>query len=321
MEIYETRSEIGKKHNWLLSLVLLLLIIFGVLAVLQGLSLFLVPPLFGIPIEDIIYIFGGNYDHPNARFAFLFIQGIGSGLAFLVGSLVFIKFIDRGSLRWKQQLKNTKFNQSILIIPILLSFITINSLIIYWNSNINFPEFMRAFEIYAQTKEAEMLRLTQYFTDFAHIGEFFVGIIVIGILAGLGEEYLFRGVLQPKLHQYTGNPHVGIWLAAAIFSAIHFQFYGFFPRMLLGALFGYLYLYSGSLIYPIVAHILNNTFTVTMVYFSKIGWVEFNIEENDQLEWHYLIIGLVIFVFSFKAFIDQSHNSPFNGKMANRNNN
>ncbi|MBS9523666.1 CPBP family intramembrane metalloprotease [Litoribacter alkaliphilus] len=318
MEIYETRSEIGKKHNWLLSLVLLVLIIFGSMAIMQGLSLFLVPPLFGIPVDDILYIFGGNYEHPNARLAFLFMQGVGSGLGFLVGSLIYIKFIDRGTLRWKQQLKNTKFNQSILIVPILLSFVTVNSLVIYWNTQISFPDFMKSFEIYAQTQEAEMMRLTQYFTDFANVGEFLLGILVIGILAGVGEEYLFRGLLQPKLHQYTGNPHVAIWLTAAIFSAIHFQFCGFFPRMLLGALFGYLYLYSGSLIYPIAAHVLNNAFTVTMVYFSKIGWVEFNIEDSSQLEWHYLIIGLVIFLFSFKRFIDQSHNSPFHGKMADR---
>jgi uncharacterized protein len=317
MEIYETRSEIGKKHNWLLSLVLLLLVIFGTLAVLQGISLFLVPPLFGIPMDDLVYIFGGNYEHPNARLAFLFIQGIGSAGAFLIGSLIFIKFIDRGTLRWKQQLNNTKFNQSILIVPILLSFIVVNSVVIYWNMNLNFPDFMRGFEIYAQGKEAELMRITQYITDFDHVGEYLAGLLVIGILAGIGEEYLFRGILQPKIHQYTGNAHLGIWISAFIFSAIHFQFYGFLPRMLLGGLFGYLYLYSGSLIYPIAAHILNNGFTVTMVYFSKRGWVDYNIEDTDQLEWHIVLIGLVIFVFSFKAFIDQSRNSPFNGKMAN----
>ena len=68
-----------------------------------------------------------------------------------------------------------------------------------------------------------------------------MAMLVIAVIPAIGEETLFRGVLQRNLTIWTKNPHVGIWLAAALFSAIHVQFLGFFPRMLLGALFGYLY--------------------------------------------------------------------------------
>ena len=316
MEIYETRSEIGKKHNWLLSLVLLVLIVFGTLAVLQSISIFLVPVLFGIPLEDIIYIFGGNYDHPNARVSLLFVQGFGSGIAFWLGGYLFLKFVDRAKLDWEHQMANTKFNLSLLIVPILLSFIAVNSIIIYWNAQITFPDFMSGFEEYVKSKEAEAMRITTYITDFDNFTEYLLGLLVIGLLAGIGEEYLFRGILQPKLHQYTGNPHLGVWIAAFVFSAIHMQFYGFFPRMLLGALFGYLYLYSGSLVYPILAHILNNSFTVTLVYLSKLGLIEFDIEGTAQIEWIYILLGLILFIFSFKLFIKNSRKSPPDDPMA-----
>jgi uncharacterized protein len=316
MEIYETRSEFGKKQYWLLSLVLLVLTVFGTLAILQSIAFFLVPVLFNIPLDDIAYIFGGNYQHPNARMALLFIQALGSGLSFWLGGYLFLRFVDRATLRIEQQLANTKFNISLLVIPVLFSFIAVNSIVIYWNSQIQFPEFMSGFEEYAKRTEAETMRLTTYITDFENIYEYIAGIIVIGIFAGIGEEYVFRGILQPKLHQYTGNAHLGIWIAAFIFSAIHVQFYGFFPRMLLGALFGYLYLYSGSLFYPILAHILNNSLTVTLVYLNKLGILEFSIEESTQIDWYIVFLGLIVFVISFKLFIQNSRKLPPDDQMA-----
>jgi len=316
MEIYETRSEFGKKQYWLLSLVLLVLTVFGTLAILQSLSIFLVPVLFNIPFDDIAYIFGGNYDHPNARMALLFIQALGSGISFWLGGYLFLRFVDRATLRIEHQEANTKFNLSLLVIPVLLSFIAVNSIVIYWNSQIQFPEFLSGFEEYAKRTEAETMRLTTYLTDFENFYEYIAGIIVIGLLAGIGEEYVFRGILQPKLHQYTGNAHLGVWIAAFIFSAIHVQFYGFFPRMLLGALFGYLYLYSGSLFYPILAHILNNSLTVTLVYLNKLGILEFNIEESTQIDWYIVLVGLIVFIISFKLFIQKCRKLPPDEQMA-----
>ena len=305
MEIYETGTSRSPNHPWLLSLVVLVLIVFGSLLVLQGLAIVLVPVLFGIPMEELLLLFTGESTHPNARMAFLFIQGLGGGLGFLLGGYIFIRFVDRASLGWQQQFAAVKFNKILLVLPLLYGFILFNSLFIYWNMNMEFPEFMRSFEEWALLKEKEMMELTLYLTDFSNVGELFAGILVIGILAGIGEEYLFRGVLQPKLHRYTGNAHAGIWIAAVIFSAIHFQFYGFLPRLMLGALFGYLYYFSGSLVYPIVAHILNNALTVVAVYLNKIGVLEFDIEGTGELNWYYVVLGLGIFLISFRAFISK----------------
>lgn len=306
MEIYETRSGNAVKQPWLLSLVVLALIVFGALLVLQGLAIALLPFLFNIPMEELLLLITGDSSHPNARLAFLFIQGLGGGLGFLMGGWIFIRFVDRASLGWQQQFSSVKFINILILLPLLYGFVMFNSLFIYWNMHLDFPAFMSGFEQWAMAKEKEMMEITLYLTDFDGIGELLAGILVIGVLAGIGEEYLFRGILQPKLQIYTGSAHAGIWLAAIIFSAIHFQFYGFLPRLMLGALFGYLYYCSGSLIYPIIAHILNNALTVVAVYLNKIGVMEFDIEGGAELNWYYVVLGLVIFFVSFRAFISKT---------------
>ena len=227
-----------------------------------------------------------------------------------------MRFVDRATMVWEQQFQATKFGKLLLMVPLLFGFILFNSFFIYWNLQVEFPDFLQEFESWALIKEEEMMKITLYLTDFENTGEFLAGVLVIGILAGIGEEYLFRGVLQPKLHHYTGNAHAGVWITAIIFSAIHFQFYGFLPRLMLGALFGYLYVYSGSLVYPIVAHILNNTFTVVAVYLNKLGIVEFDIEGTAEVEWYYVLFGLGLFLLSFKAFVSNDENDGLDGRMA-----
>lgn len=316
MEIYKTDGRNPVNHHWLLSLVLLSLIVFGALLVLQGFALLLIPVFFDIPAQDLLLLVSGELSHPNARVAFLMIQGLGGGMGFLLGGFLFIKLVDKASLGWEQQFKSVKFKSLLLLVPLLFGFIMVNSFFIYWNMEVELPDFMEGFENWAMMKEDEIMRITLYLTDFENFGEFLAGILVIGVIAGIGEEYLFRGILQPKLHAYTGSAHAGIWLTAIIFSAIHLQFYGFVPRMMLGALFGYLYLYSGSLIFPILAHILNNTFTVVAVYLNKLGIIEFNIDEGGEMEWYYFFVGLLLFSLSFRAFVSQGGKNISDGRMA-----
>lgn len=311
MEIYENRPGQTNNQHWLLSFIVLFLIVFGTLAILQTLALGLLPFVFGISFEQLPYLLIGSLDHPNARLAFLFIQGVGGGLGFFVGGWIFIRFVDRKTLRLDKQLDPQMFENLWIVIPLLIGFVLFNSLLVYLNMNFDFPEALSGLEASFRAKEDQLMELTKYLTDFDSTGEFLLGVLVIGVLAGIGEEYLFRGIVQPKMHQYTRNAHWGVWITAFIFSAIHFQFYGFLPRLMLGALFGYLYLYSGSLLYPMVAHILNNTLTVTLVYFNKLGLMEFDMEEADQLYWQYVVAGLVIFLFCWNWFIKSNKNQVY----------
>jgi membrane protease YdiL (CAAX protease family) len=157
------------------------------------------------------------------------------------------------------------------------------------------------------------MELTKFLTDFQSIPELLTGILVIGVFAGIGEEMFFRGMLQPKMKQYTNSAHWGIWLTAIIFSAIHVQFYGFLPRVFLGALFGYLYLYSGSLLYPILAHIFNNALTVIVIYMSNQGMVDFDIESSDSVSYPAAMLGLLVLMVGFFYF--KKINQPKDGEL------
>ncbi|UJP65369.1 CPBP family intramembrane glutamic endopeptidase [Mongoliitalea daihaiensis] len=313
MQIYKTQSSIATRSNWILSLVVLILITFGVMAVLQSAAVFLVPVIFNIPLDETIAIFTSGSSHPKARMAFLFVQGFGGGFAFLAGGLLYAKLIDQADFFWKQQVQATEFKSLILMVLILTTGIVFNAVLIDWNASVVFPEFLADIEQYLRQKENQLMELTKFLTDFDSISEVLAGILVIGILAGLGEEVFFRGVLQPKLTGYFNNPHVAVWVTAIIFSAIHLQFYGFVPRVFLGAIFGYLYLYSGSLVYPILAHILNNTFTVVMLYLNKLGILEFDLEESGQVPLLTALLGLLGMIFLFRVFKKQHSQETSHG--------
>lgn len=95
------------------------------------------------------------------------------------------------------------------------------------------------------------------------VGDLVMNILIIGVLAGLGEELFFRGTFLQLMTTGRINPHIAVWTVAVIFSAVHLQFYGFVPRTLLGAYFGYLVVWTRCLWIPVIIHALNNIIYVS----------------------------------------------------------
>lgn len=302
MEIYETQAEIAKRYNWLLSLVVIVLVTFGLLVLLQGLAVLMTPFLFNVSIDDLMRLVNGDYNVPNGRMAMLFAQGLGSGLGFWIASWILIRFIEKAELHWAVQRARVNGINLALFSGMTFGAMLVNGVLVYWNAQLDLPEFMSEVEIWMNQMETQLMELTKFLTDFQSIWELLAGILVIGILAGIGEELFFRGLIQPKFQGYFKSAHWGIWITAIVFSAIHFQFYGFLPRVFLGALFGYMYHYSGSLFYPVLAHILNNTVTVLMVYLSNNGYFEFDLESTDSVSYPAGLLGILVLVIGFLYF-------------------
>ena len=129
-------------------------------------------------------------------------------------------------------------------------------------------------------------------------------------LPAVGEELAFRGVLQQTLIGKNSNPPWGIWGAAFIFSFIHFQFFGFLPRLLLGAFFGYLFYWSKSLWLPILGHFINNTSAVLIAFYLKENGIEEKLDRvgTTQETNYFLIVSLVLFsglLYYFKKQCDR----------------
>lgn len=121
---------------------------------------------------------------------------------------------------------------------------------------------------------------------------FLANLIIIGVLPGIGEELIFRGILQKQLAGWTKSPVVGIWLAALIFSAIHLQFEGFLPRLALGATLGYLYYWTGNLWVPIIAHAFNNAAQVVLIYYTGADPTSIDQQGVDNFQWWMLPLGI-----------------------------
>ncbi|EIM78752.1 abortive infection protein [Nitritalea halalkaliphila LW7] len=281
MEIYKAESKIGRQGPWYLGLLSLFLIGFGVVVVMNGIAVLLVSLLFGFESAELQEFASdpASSTLPHARIVFLLMQGIASGLAFALAALIYARFIDNASFGWKHQNQRFRFDFAVYVVALSVLAITANAYFIQWNSQLTLPESWAALEEALKSQEERLEELTLFLLDFQHIGEFLLGFLVVAVGAGIGEELFFRGVLQPKLQRYTGNPHVAIWVTAFIFSAIHFQFYGLIPRTFLGAFFGYLYYYTGSLWYPALAHTFNNGLTILMVYLHRQELVETDIQD------------------------------------------
>ena len=302
MEIYETQAEIASRKNWLLSLVVITLVTFGTLVLLQVLSLAVVPFLFQVSMEDMMSLVSGNYDIPNGRMALLFTQGIGSGLGFWVATWIIIRFLEKANLKWAKQRARVSSKNLALVTVMTVGGMLFNGLLMYWNSQMVLPEFLSGVEQWMRDMETQLMELTVFLTDFQSIPELLTGILVIGVFAGVGEELFFRGLIQPKMQVYFRSPHWGIWVTAFIFSAIHAQFFGFFPRLFLGALFGYLYHYTGSLFYPILGHILNNALTLLLVYGSNQGFIDLDVQATDTVSYPAALVGFLVLILGFLYF-------------------
>lgn len=139
----------------------------------------------------------------------------------------------------------------------------------YVNEQWALPECLRGMEEWMRGMEDTATEETLRLLDFKGGQSLWLVLLGVAVVPAVTEELLFRGAIQPLLTSRVGA-HAGVWLTAAIFSAFHFQFFGFLPRMLLGALLGYLFVYSGSMWVNMVAHLVNNAAVVVYVYVAIV---------------------------------------------------
>ena len=181
-----------------------------------------------------------------------------------------------------------------LVILLTISLMPVNSLIIGLNQALTLPDSLAPLERWIRAKEDQMAELTKFLTTFRTVPQLAMAMLTIAVMPALSEEVLFRGVLQRKFIVWTGSIHAGIWLAAALFSAIHLQFYGFVPRMLLGALFGYLYVWSGNLWVPMLAHFVNNGFTIFLIFLYNRRFTSINIDSTGSVPLPVVLVGALV---------------------------
>jgi membrane protease YdiL (CAAX protease family) len=190
-----------------------------------------------------------------------------------------------------------------IAVMIMISALPLINFIGELNAGMNMPVWMAGVEQWMKASEEKAAKLTEAFLDVKTHGGLLLNLLMIAVLPAFGEEFLFRGVIQRIFIRITQNFHWGIWISAILFSAMHMQFYGFVPRMLLGALFGYLLVWSGSLWIPITAHFINNGIAiVASFYISRQKLSPYIDEIGSTHSTFYLTAISLVFVALLLAF-------------------
>jgi len=210
-------------------------------------------------------------------------QFVSSVSIFIMPPLLFSYFVNDlyiQSLRFNSRFKL----QSILIILMIILFSQplvsycmqlnldlINSISDYIP---NIVEFFTKWEESAK-------KLTESFLEMNHFGDLLINLFLIAFIPAIGEEMFFRGIIQTKLKNILKNPHIAIFIASFIFSAVHMQFFGFLARFILGVILGYLFYYSGNLWTSVMGHFINNGLAILLMYFPFTEKINTDIENID----------------------------------------
>ena len=237
--------------------------------------------------------------------------------SFLLFFFLIPYFVIRNNPSYLMNYKKVKLLPVIMVIFTTVFFIILNAPVIEWNKYISLPSFLSSFESWALLKEKQLESLTLYLVSFENNFDYLIGLIAIAIIPGFCEEYFFRGVLQKNLNLLLKNAHIAILLSSLLFSAFHLQFYGFFPRFFLGVFFGYLFYWSGSLIYPVIAHALNNFLSLTVFYAASSGLfgedIDVSVNSSPEIPLALIAFSIIIFIFLVVILKEKLNNTHESG--------
>ena len=187
-----------------------------------------------------------------------------------------------------------ELKQVILAIILIFSISPFINLLAYINEQMVLPEFLSGLENRIRKMEDNAAELTRQMLDVNSTSALLFNLLVMAVIPALGEELFCRGALQ-NIFSEKFNKYTAVWIVAVIFSLIHFQMYGFLPRMVLGAVLGYLLVWSGSLWLPILVHFINNATIVLASYFGRESEMLDAMENIGKAEtWGYGIASAII---------------------------
>ena len=202
-------------------------------------------------------------------------QGIASIFMFVVPPIVYYYITRKENRMQALGLRRLSSPWWLIIVALALMIVSIpvTTTLTTWNEGMHLGGAFSGIEKWMKELEETAQALTDKMTNVDTIGGLLLNLLVIALIPAVGEEMTFRGVIQQSLTRRM-NPHIAIILSAAIFSFFHFQFFGFFPRLFLGILLGYMFYITGSLWTSILMHFVNNGAAVTLYYLGNIGVIE-----------------------------------------------
>ena len=250
------------------------------------------------------------FPQPVTTEALKWVQLIQTAALFLLPPFLMAFLWAKQPLEWLKLKSETRGYGLWAIFLMLIALPAIN-LVGYFNQQMSLPAFLEPLEQWMKTSEESAARLTEQFLNVSTCGGLIINILLMALLPAVAEELTFRGGLQnlfevkdETLKKKGNRVHIAIWCTAILFSAIHMQFYGFLPRMLMGALFGYALVWTGSLWIPILMHFTNNAMAVILYFLAiRSGWDMDKVDTIGTNDTLWLgVVSLVLTIIGIYAF-------------------
>ncbi len=182
-----------------------------------------------------------------------------------------------------------KWKRAVIAMLIMLSVLPLVGFLADVNKAIPVTAAMKKF---FDSMESQYMEQVKLMATFKTPVDYIIALFIIAFLPAVVEEVFFRGAMQQIFMRWFVTPGLVIFITSLIFSAIHFSWYGFIPRMALGMALGYIFYFTGNLWYSILAHFFNNAFMVTLLYWQYLKYKKVDMEMGDSAPWWAGVLSL-----------------------------
>lgn len=291
------RGILGTLHPFLKLLLLAIFMLAGMM-IITFIGLLFAIPFTGV---DILNQLGAITENLNLMRYIQLLSHVG---LFVVPAVFFGFLVGKNPMRYymADQVSNIKI--WIIAALIMLAIVPLVYFLMQLNQQLSLPESMSNIEEWMRRSEDEAERVMQQLLNVTSLQAYLFNIMLIAVLPGLGEELIFRGVIQRIFIQWAKNIHIAVIITAILFSAMHMQFYSFLPRVALGIALGYMFVITGNIWIPVFAHFFNNAAAVTVYYISyNIGVLNQEKLANSQIPNTAIIMSMIAVIILFYLMI------------------
>ncbi len=247
-----------------------------------------------------------NYTDPRVISLLKYFQIVNQLGMLVLPPILFAWIVDRAPFKYLRADKKPGWRNLLLVTLLIFTSMPLIGWLAELNQAMHLPYWLTGLEAWMKSSEANATKITEAFFMTGSFWGLLLNMLMIAVLPAIGEEFLFRGVFMRIFIRWLNNNHAGIWIAAILFSAIHMQFYGFIPRLLLGAAFGYIFIWTGNIWIPVAAHFVQNATSVMVAWLAGRGIISTSADEFGQSDNIYIIAVSAICITILLVFICRS---------------
>lgn len=225
-------------------------------------------------------------------------------IAFLIPAIVFAKVLSKQPFSWLGFNKRMNGKQMLIVVLITFAGMILSGSLGMLNQKIPLSENLLK---QAQQLENAYKNAMMNMAHMTSLTDYLLAMLVMALAPAIFEEVLFRGAFQQVFVGWTKNAWAGIIITSILFSAIHFSFFGFLPRIALGLILGLIFYYTNNLWLSILLHFLNNGFVVTQLYILSAQGKAIDKVMDETMPIWWGSIALILLVVLFRLLLAESN--------------